>query len=169
MRRLLQYARFHFFSLTISISISIVYSSWKTGYQYLPQRNMNSAIGKWNNTIYLLGGQDYSQEMYSFTPSDDYFDYKSTKLNYAVNGGAQFYTQSNHTLYMISGHGGSDQSAIDTLYTYDMKNDIFTSNAYKIPVRVAWSACLASTIDYIFVIGGTFYGEFDTGISALDL
>eukprot|EP01083_Nonionella_stella_P143837 447847_1 len=114
MRRLLQYARFHFFSLTISISISIVYSSWKTGYQYLPQRNMNSAIGKWNNTIYLLGGQDYSQEMYSFTPSDDYFDYKSTKLNYAVNGGAQFYTQSNHTLYMISGHGGSDQSAIDT-------------------------------------------------------
>eukprot|EP01083_Nonionella_stella_P008065 23264_1 len=162
MLRVLQCAIFHFFSLT-------VHSSCKSGYQYLPQRNMNSAIGKWNNTIYLLGGQDYSQEMYSFTPSDHYFDYKDTKLNYAVDGGAQFYTQSNHTLYMIHGHGGSDQSAIDTLYTYDMENDIFTSNAYTIPVRVAWDACLASNIDYLFVIGGTFYGEFDSGISALDL
>eukprot|EP01083_Nonionella_stella_P058754 153838_1 len=127
-------------------------SIWEAGSQYLPQDDNNMVIGKWNDTIYFLGGDNHPWHLFTFTPAGDFSDYGLRNFNHIIKGDAQSYAQLNHILYMI---GLDDTPEINTIYTYDMKTNILKPGAYTIPTYIRSDACLASTTDYLFVIGGT--------------
>eukprot|EP01084_Bolivina_argentea_P217686 369549_1 len=140
---------------------SIVYCQWIESNQNI-RADHNMAVGVWNNTINILFGETYPQQKTTYSKTDGIVFDSETALNHTVLGYGQFYTQINNILYLINGHGGSEQNLIDTISTYNIHNNQFILNAYVIKQQVSTTACIASTTDLLFVVGGKYYGTFET-------
>eukprot|EP01083_Nonionella_stella_P057170 150195_1 len=164
-------------SFVVFYFIGINCFHWQKDERLLPRIVQNMAVGTWNNTIYLLGGFQDGYQLVAFNPSDQtdkaFYDYGGNELlrkycptlscDPEIYGLGQFYTQINHTLYMVRKSGGH-------ISTYNMNTNLFVLNAFALAVNVWYYSCLASTNKYLFAIGGTisiqqYYAETYIGYS----
>eukprot|EP01083_Nonionella_stella_P057171 150196_1 len=149
-------------SFVVFYFIGINCFHWQKDERLLPRIVQNMAVGTWNNTIYLLGGFQDGYQLVAFNPSDQtdkaFYDYGGNELlrkycptlscDPEIYGLGQFYTQINHTLYMVRKSGGH-------ISTYNMNTNLFVLNAFALAVNVWYYSCLASTNKYLFAIGGS--------------
>ena len=115
------------------------------------------ACGSYGGSIYLLGGQpanawpedpNNDHQLVTYSISDNNFTDKQTFLGISVSNDGQFYTQTQDQIITLGPRGSA-------LWAYNMTSNTFTVLQENIPVDVeASSACLASTAEYIFVLGG---------------
>eukprot|EP01084_Bolivina_argentea_P214886 364762_1 len=124
------------------------------------------AIGHYNDTIYLLGGVNNPYQMVQYDiKNSEFTDYTTTYLsdNTGSQISGQYYTSLSNILYMIHPDG-------NRFSTFDLTTKIFQSdwNSIRIPTDVNAYGCLASTTDYLFVLGG-FSGGYLNRFQALKI
>eukprot|EP01083_Nonionella_stella_P034566 94596_1 len=129
---------------------SISTSEWiESDASLLPYPDSRMAVGIYNKSIYLLGGDVNERQLTEFLISDETFINHGAPLGSDVAGYAQTYTQINHTLYLKD----MDSTGIST---YDMKTNTFTSSYItNIPTDGGKYACIASSQTQVFVAGGS--------------
>eukprot|EP01084_Bolivina_argentea_P132932 234570_1 len=108
------------------------------------------ATGYFNDSIFLLGGNAYGYQMLEYKVSEsEFIDHGENKLNDNTFGFGQYYSQINDTIYIIDPDG-------DKLSVFHMNTKIFEKswNNVVIPLDVSSVGCLASSSQYLFVVGG---------------
>eukprot|EP01083_Nonionella_stella_P274912 933556_1 len=106
------------------------------------------AIGSYNHTIFLLGGNPHRRQMMTYHTDTNSFAYageNALPINTSAVG--QGWTQKGHILYLV------DYNSL-TLAMYHMNTQQFATNAIDVPIEMGPRACLASSNDDLFVIGG---------------
>eukprot|EP01083_Nonionella_stella_P149740 476001_1 len=133
---------------------SISTSEWiESDASLLPYPDSRMAVGIYNKSIYLLGGDVNERQLTEFLISDETFINHGAPLGSDVAGYAQTYTQINHTLYLKD----MDSTGIST---YDMKTNTFTSSYItNIPIDEGKYACIASSQTQLFVAGGAWVSD----------
>eukprot|EP01084_Bolivina_argentea_P272668 464318_1 len=143
------------------------YYQWITGNTRLPRADWMSAIGTYNNTIYIFGGaggpDDNGQQLVQFDiTSQNFVDLGRKTLPMNVYGFCQFYTQSNETtLYWIDDNSGN------TIVRYDLETKSIHSNVTtNIP---GYNGCLASYNNSLYVLGGGHQGITSNAVFSYDI
>eukprot|EP01083_Nonionella_stella_P212416 767129_1 len=134
--------------------ITICNSQWTLITDPLLHRsNYLMAVGAFNSSIWILGGAggpiqnkqliEYQIDQNTFTA------HNASALSEAAYGRGQFYTQIDHSLFMIHPYG-------DSISHYNMATNTFTSgwSNVAIPINVASAACLTASTDSLYVVGG---------------
>ena len=122
----------------------------KTSSPRLPRSDEGAAIGHIGDTAFIIGGIKYPNQITRWdTLTRKYTSYGSKALPTAIYGSSQYYTQVNHTLYMI------DPIGIN-LNIYDLSTNQFTPAwlGLVIPTTVGSQSCIASTQRYLYIVGG---------------
>eukprot|EP01084_Bolivina_argentea_P001627 3000_1 len=133
-------------------------AAWLSGTTLIPRPTTNMAIGYYNGFIYLLGGaRTYSvkQLLQYDIINNEFIDNGQYNLPVSIFGNGQFYTQINNYLYIINPDQGN------TFVRFDLQTKTFEShwNTINIHKPVRHLGCLASTTQYLFVIGGHNYAN----------
>eukprot|EP01083_Nonionella_stella_P137109 417243_1 len=112
------------------------------------------AVAYYNDSIYLLGGMPTTnrQQLLQFNINHNVLNDSGTLSIQMLES----YTQMDNLVYFIS----SDWS---TISTYDLQSKALSSNWRAIPTYAA-APCMASTDEYLFIIGGS-----DASGSALNM
>eukprot|EP01084_Bolivina_argentea_P058091 106070_1 len=111
------------------------------------------AVGYYNHSIWLLGGSYTNYYLTEFDIDQQSFinhgtTTGETNISWYIIGGGQYYTQINNTMYFIEYTGWE-------IMTYTLDTKQFTRRwQYPFPTKVGGKACLASTSEYLFVVGG---------------
>ena len=139
----------------------------KTSSPRMPRSDEGAAIGHIGDIAYILGGIKYPKQITKWdTNKRKYTSLGSTALPDDTYGSSQYYTQLNHTLYMI------DPVGIN-LNIYDLSTNTFTADwlGLVIPTTVGSQSCIASTQGYLYVVGGRspINNKALTGMHRLDL
>eukprot|EP01084_Bolivina_argentea_P220513 373698_1 len=130
--------------------LSIFDCNWTTGTTKLPRIDNKYAIGHYNNTIFLIGGQSNPYQLVEYDIMQNQFSDKGLiAISDSTAGAGQFYTQINNAIYMIDSSGNH-------LSRYDMKNKLFENQWSNIifETNVGFKGCLSSANGYMFVVGG---------------
>eukprot|EP01083_Nonionella_stella_P182026 653766_1 len=136
-----------------SISIRIGMTTWvypnKT--ERLPVANMAMAVGSFNHTIFLLGGNPSPRQMTKYQTKSKNFVYggdNALPINTSAMG--QGWTQQGNILYLV------DIDFPINLAMYHMNTQQFTTNWTNLPIEIGPHSCLASSKDTLFVVGGRY-------------
>eukprot|EP01083_Nonionella_stella_P306492 1073631_1 len=116
----------------------------------LPRADRQMAIGSWNGSIFILGGSGYGRALVELDIADNQMiDHGTTYLANDTFSSAQFWTQREEILYIISNDGY-------TLNAFNVRNKEFTQNYnnINIPIAPLIASGLASYDDRLFVVGG---------------
>eukprot|EP01084_Bolivina_argentea_P272666 464315_1 len=127
------------------------YYQWITANTVLPRADWDSAIGTYNNTIYIFGGDSNRKQLIQFDiTSHNFVDLGQNALPMDVWGDSQFYTQIiETTLFWIDTDSGN------TIVRYDLETkSIHTNVTTNIPQNVGYDGCLASYNNCLYVLGG---------------
>eukprot|EP01084_Bolivina_argentea_P297411 512375_1 len=120
------------------------------GSSTLPRRDGSMAVFHHNNTIYILGGDNYPRQMILFDVfSKNITDYGNVTLPWDAYGDSQYYTQIGAIFYWI------DPGSGHKINFYDLHNNTFWQYEDKMIYNVGVEGCLASYKQLLFVIGGT--------------
>eukprot|EP01083_Nonionella_stella_P103740 296549_1 len=115
----------------------------------LPRADHDQVIGTYNKSIFLLGGANFPRAFVEYdTIRAVFIDHAESWASFDIDGGSQYYTQINHTLYF-------KDSQQNDLSIFDMKSKQFTrSFITNIPVNPGKNLCLTSTQNYLYLVGG---------------
>ena len=140
------------FCLSIMSIAQTAAAQWFAGSNTMPTTCYGSAVGYYNDSIYLIGG--WSDALTIFHPSTQEFtEYDPDFLSgYGLGSYSNWYTQKDNLLYMI-GEGG------DSVHVVDLSNRQFTPYAHN-NVPYGWSPCVAGNDDYLYYLG---YDDAGTG------
>eukprot|EP01084_Bolivina_argentea_P297116 511802_1 len=132
--------------------LSINYTgTWQSGTSVLPRADSFMAIGHWNGSIFLLGGTNERNALVEYNIiSDQMIDYGNNSLPTRIFGYNTFYTQQNELLFMIDPFD-------NVLNVMDLSSKMFISNWHSVnmtPPIESGFRCLASTQEFIFMMGG---------------
>eukprot|EP01084_Bolivina_argentea_P297410 512374_1 len=120
------------------------------GSSTLPRRDGSMAVFHHNNTIYILGGDNYPDQLVLFDVfSKNITDYGNVTLPWDAYGDSQYYTQIGAIFYWI------DPGSGHKINFYDLHNNTFWQYEDKMIYNVGVEGCLASYKQLLFVIGGT--------------
>ena len=144
-------------SVLIRISIGLTYYSWNISSTVLPTVNYDQAVGYYNNTIFLLGGNDGYDNRWTIIEYDinnDQFTTLTDSLpTYILGTNTKYFTQIENILYIQKYY---DIEA--AFYTFDLKTKIFTTLNITFPSSLQNSGnCITSQSGFIFVVGGLDY------------
>eukprot|EP01084_Bolivina_argentea_P138597 243960_1 len=122
-------------------------SSFVIGSSNLTHRHTQLAVGYDSSTdaILLFGGYRYPQHFTLFLKGNFLWGGTNFLFN-PTRSVSQHYTQINHELWMIRGHG-------DGFITINTKTHVVTDPSIVIPTNVNYGACLTSTEHHLIVIG----------------
>eukprot|EP01083_Nonionella_stella_P154110 496117_1 len=141
--------------ITVAINVQQSHSlGWSTPLTArLPLSDGSFAVGSYQNSIYLLGGQNYRQ-LTICDISTANCSYNPVKSSVNIHGVCDYSTQIDDTIYVFETYNHA-------LVSYNMKTDLFTSMSFyaHIPVSAEPYACLASRVGYLFVVGGSTNGN----------
>eukprot|EP01084_Bolivina_argentea_P291736 501423_1 len=129
----------------------------------LPRAGAQMAVSYFDNKIYLIGGAVNPKQLMIF----DVFDHQITvdqginAISHNIDGRAQYYTQVNEILYMIRDN---------VIATYNMKTKVFNPTLISMTISQdsPGFACLASTEEYLFIVGG-YNGAYISAVQALEI
>eukprot|EP01083_Nonionella_stella_P182025 653760_1 len=130
-------------------SLTIVIAPWVYPNSRLPRPTMAMAVGSLNHTIFLLGGNPSPRQMTKYHTESDSFVYaggNALPINTSAMG--QGWTQQGNILYLV------DYDASFKLVMYHLDTQQFTTNWTDASIEIGSSACLASSNDTLFVVGG---------------
>eukprot|EP01083_Nonionella_stella_P083391 230594_1 len=117
----------------------------------LPRADYGMAIGSWNNTISIFGGEDYHTSYVEYDiASGSIIDHGQSFISPGrIYGSSSFFTQKDQHLYSIDYYG-------QRFIRFDLSNKTYEYdwNSLAFPKKVYHTACLASTDQYLFVVGG---------------
>eukprot|EP01084_Bolivina_argentea_P100765 180801_1 len=133
------------------------YNSWVLSSQpLLPRQIFGSAIGHYNETIFILGGFYDKQQLITYDISlNEFNDSGITSLSHEIYGAGQFYTQNNNIIYMIdnspypSGIGNKF-----SIFNVETQQFTYNWNNITIPFPVKAHSCLSYSNNYLFILGG---------------
>eukprot|EP01084_Bolivina_argentea_P190810 327787_1 len=151
------YATSTYYSLTYeSHSVKYHNRTWNTLKSFLPRPADQVAVGYFDGIIHLIGGAPNTKQRVEYNISSaTIIDYGISAISHEIQGRAQFWTQINHTIFMIQGK--------NRLATFDMKSKTFTESYNNLiiptihnPYWHKWYgyACLTSYNNYLFIPGG---------------
>eukprot|EP01084_Bolivina_argentea_P108352 193642_1 len=134
---------------------SLLWSShaeWHVQYQFLTKPDSNMAGGVFNNSIFILGGNAHRFHFlqYDITKSKFIQDNNMNDINgpiypYGIFGNSQYYSQFGNKLYIL--YSGA------SILIFDLQSQLFQKYNDVIP-KPAIDGCVASTANYLFIIGG---------------
>eukprot|EP01084_Bolivina_argentea_P272669 464320_1 len=139
------------------------YYQWITANTVLPRADWDSAIGTYNNTIYIFGGDSNRKQLIQFDiTSHNFVDLGQNALPMDVWGDSQFYTQIiETTLFWIDTDSGN------TIVRYDLETKSIHSNVTtNIP---GYNGCLASYNNSLYVLGGGHQGITSNAVFSYDI
>eukprot|EP01083_Nonionella_stella_P071394 191722_1 len=152
MERTLSLHKLLFFML-VNINIHS-YAQWNVttiSTPSLPRGDFNTAVGWYQDTIYIFGGYQLPNTWIEYIISDNtMIDRGPDALPFTTNGHGDFYTQMNDKLYWI---GGTGQYNAKSIYFYDFIFKTFNEATTMTTNGTAYS-CLTSHNDLLFVVGG---------------
>eukprot|EP01083_Nonionella_stella_P191734 709439_1 len=134
---------------------------WQQNNATLSLPNINSTYADYsmaaatnNHSVFLIGGTKNRYQLAIFDINTEIFIYYNDSIAPETVGTGQFYTQIDNGLIMISTKGA------DTSLTYfDLDTITFTTDWVGVaPYDFGGAACLASTNDFIFILGGDHSG-----------
>eukprot|EP01084_Bolivina_argentea_P132931 234567_1 len=115
-------------------NLLVFYDSWVTSNLILPRGgDANMAIGYFNDSIFLLGGNAYGYQMLEYKVFEkEFIDHGELAISDNTFGFGQYYTQINDTIYIIDPDG-------DKLSVFHMNTKIFEKswNSVVIPLDVS--------------------------------
>eukprot|EP01083_Nonionella_stella_P030182 82817_1 len=138
-----------FLILFNSILIGIVgTTTWIMGSE--PVRiNFGRVVGSYNDTIFLLGGQMALYGIQKFQTTTKRFTYRDDNaLPLYTKAFGQGWTQKEHIIYFTQTES--------KLAMYRMDTEQYISNWMDVPIDIGVDACLASSNDHLFVVGGSY-------------
>eukprot|EP01083_Nonionella_stella_P040377 109621_1 len=112
------------------------------------------AVGVWEGVVYLIAGYYNPRQVAAYTiATQTWNDIGKNVLSHDVAGRGQYYTQQGTVVYVINRMTGN------TFSTYNLLSNQFTedwgSTTYgKFDRDVSYRGCLASTSQYLYVVGG---------------
>eukprot|EP01083_Nonionella_stella_P010725 30521_1 len=127
--------------------MSSIHGDWTSpATSTLPSGDNAFAVGAYNGTIFLLGG-DYDPRQTEYHIDTDTFT--SLPLSNNLTGNAQFCSQLEETMYMIKRQGTK-------LSTFNMITKEYTKGWIDLNQEVGTDgeACLAAANDHLFITGG---------------
>ena len=119
----------------------------------MPRALCSSGIGSYQNTIYIIGGYNYTKQLTEYDISTGLFVYQSeffTPTSVNFQGNAQWWVQIGQILYMRDRLG-------EYLHTFDLSSKQFTAQLITPPNNTMIpAACLAASIDeqLLYYLGG---------------
>eukprot|EP01083_Nonionella_stella_P156881 508553_1 len=123
-----------------------------------------AAVGSHNGTVYIIGGYYHQQSVTKFDVNTNAFieyDDKALSSKIWLFGWTQFYTQQQDMLFILHRTDPTNSIAM-----YRMSDSHFDTqwNSINVNPRVGAFGCLASSPDYLFVVGGadTSYNSINT-------
>eukprot|EP01084_Bolivina_argentea_P217688 369551_1 len=168
------FAQWHLISVSFVILSYIADCVWQIADKTLPREDCAMAIGEYNDTIYIFGGVQYNKQFVIFSPDIGTFTDigKSILVGYGLDGqhDGQYYTQiaNTSTFYMLRTIEGDGTEQTSRICYYNMEWNT-SSPEWKhcgntslnlehdpyVPPYVPQYSCLASSVDHLFVIGGS--------------
>eukprot|EP01083_Nonionella_stella_P289045 983699_1 len=134
----------------------IIETGWISPSSKLYEINRCQAVGSHDGTIYILAGKDHRDSITQFDINTNSFtNYDENALSPQVGnlyGYAQWYTQQDDMLFML--HGGDFPKSI-AMYRMSTNQYYPEWNSLSLSTDVNKFGCLASSPDYLFVVGGT--------------
>eukprot|EP01083_Nonionella_stella_P134776 410000_1 len=127
---------------------SIQSDSWTMPlFPKLPRADHGSASGYHDHSVYLIGGRLHPYQLVEFIPETTRFiDHGEYFLNDTVYGIAQFWTQVNDLIYLVTFEGN--------LGYFNMTDSRY--NNKPIPTNVIGNgSCIAASQEHLFIIGGS--------------
>eukprot|EP01083_Nonionella_stella_P182428 656475_1 len=115
----------------------------------LPYTDLMMAYGEHDGSIYIIGGDKHRKQLTEYDIQQNaIIDLGSSIISDDTRIGGQS-TQIGSILYMIDPSG-------DKLSVFDMQSKVFENNWHSVtfPQRLDYTGCLASTTEYLFVVGG---------------
>eukprot|EP01083_Nonionella_stella_P187235 687462_1 len=142
----------------IAVVLSVTFQSidgiglFHRGSPTLPRADYGMAIGSWNNTISIFGGEDYHTSYVEYDiASGSIIDHGQSFISPGrIYGSSSFFTQMDQYLYSIDYNG-------QRFIRFDLSTKTYEYNwksLYPFPKTVYQTGCLASTDQYLFVVGG---------------
>eukprot|EP01084_Bolivina_argentea_P052151 95818_1 len=145
---------------TLALTLMIVLAigdkiRWIKSDILLPRGIAAMAVAHYNKSVYLLGGNNNKQQMIQYDiDGNEFIDHGTNILLFETHGYGQYYTQSGNVLYIIS----ALQSFQDTLFylsTFNLQTNVYELDWNDIQqFEIEYGACLTSTNNYIFMLGG---------------
>eukprot|EP01083_Nonionella_stella_P064140 166915_1 len=109
-------------------------------------------VGTFNHSIYIVGGNGGRSSVMKYNIAANAFTLADPLSNSGVYAHSQSYTQIEHKLYMISNWANTNPKYI---YIYNMQTEQYIIDYFpQIPIQPRDTACLASTSQYLYVLGG---------------
>jgi hypothetical protein len=107
----------------------------------LPREDRGMAVGYYDDSLYLFGGDDYKQQLVEYDMNNNTFiDHGSSNLSVNEFGRGVYFTQMNSTtLYTIQYWAG------DTISVYDLPSLSYSALNTTIPTAVTYDGCIASS------------------------
>eukprot|EP01083_Nonionella_stella_P142257 439804_1 len=125
----------------------------------LPRGDFNKAVGWYQDTIYIFGGDQHSNAWIEYVISTNtMIDRGSDQLPYTTSGRGNFYTQMNDKLYWIGGTTSSQYNDAKSIYFYDYIFKTF-NEATAMTINGTAYSCLTSYNSLLFVLGGSNAGS----------
>eukprot|EP01084_Bolivina_argentea_P037706 69718_1 len=126
----------------------LAFGTWQTGKTVMDRSDGNMAIGLYSDSIYIIGGIIYPQQLlHSNPPIINDLGERYNKLGVTNKG--QFYSEYKDIVYMINSDG-------TTLSIFDLfqRQLILPWNNVIIKPFVGDAACIAAYEQYLYIIGG---------------
>eukprot|EP01084_Bolivina_argentea_P149048 260459_1 len=130
------------------VESALFFDEWKLGNSTLPFADRGMAAGYYNQSIFLIGGEQHRFQLTQYNiVHNTMTDYGNISVD--TFGVGQFYTTVKNIIYMIDWNG-------DKFSTFNLKTKVFTNdwNGIRIPLQVWFDSCLASTEQFLFIVGG---------------
>eukprot|EP01084_Bolivina_argentea_P210932 358890_1 len=121
-------------------------ANWSIGTSSMPKSNYMMAVAATNESIFLIGGYN-SQSVLEFNQT--FVDKQVTAAS--TYGTAQFYTQINDDELLMINSAGTHFNVYNTRQNTFNYNSVWNSMIISF---VDWEACLTSTNQYLFILGG---------------
>eukprot|EP01084_Bolivina_argentea_P164323 285683_1 len=158
-------------SVLLTILINIAFAQWiAPNAPKLPRSCEGSAIGVYNNSIFILGarsGGPTRQLVEYHITNNEMVDHGEYFLLDNTWGSGQSYTQIDNRIFMIPPVAGNNPINV---FLLDSKVFIESYQNITIPVPVSDQACLASTANRLFISGGWKIGPgFIADVQVLDI
>eukprot|EP01084_Bolivina_argentea_P118942 210969_1 len=133
---------------------------WTDGNSVLPRADSQSAIGFWGNSIFIIGGINYRNQLVEYDiTSDAVIDYSQNFTSDDIYGTVQYYTQKGNLLYIIDNNWNDNSYQFSV---FNLKTKHFVNGWKDVTIStISYSkSCLASSNKYLFVVGGSRYDNY---------
>eukprot|EP01083_Nonionella_stella_P208654 757018_1 len=138
----------------VCIVVPVLDAVWELGSGTLPRADWDIAVGAYNDSIFIIGGESESHQATEYQISTNTFiDLGSNRITDAISGEGQFWVHKGEILYML--HEPKAPTSPSLLGVFNMTSKHYISHWMNVtfPYKITYG-CLAISDQYLFEVGG---------------